>query len=753
MKRISYLFRGLLHAKGNNLTKIVSLTIGLTTGILAFGYCVFETDYDSFHRDADRIYRVDYQIPLALMEEINREIPEIEVSTALSQRIPATYRYKEHQIYGGEIRLADTSFFHLFSFRLLSGDPQALQDPNKFFISEKLARMLFGQEDPVGKEVVYNHQTLTVGGVYENFPRNTFLMYINALHSLAGVTDRQWEQAGENYSGYIRIAPNTNPQDVIRKIQAIIDRHRTSEQSHTYALHPLKDLHLKYGWGYSSVYLVGFMGLAIVIISALNYILISISSLIRKNKEIAIHKVNGANSTHIFSLFFWETVILTLISGLFTYAILIGCRPFLENLLYNDYADFFNRRVLTTVGLFFLAMLLFTGGVPARIFASIPVLQIFRQVSQNRRRWKYILLWVQFFSTCMLLTLLLIFSKQYDYLLNKNLGYDTRHLYYTQIACGAPYPSMSSVKEEIRRLPFVTDAAFVHTLPLWTPRTTVYNPDRQGLFESCYLYADADFLRTLQIPCIEGDTQRLPQAQNEVWVNEKFRDKLQDNPQAGSPLSVGGSPITPRGVFRNFQVASLYIGQQPLVVFPLQEPDSCRLYYLLFKSPQMTAENISLWRKKIKEVTHQSDLRLFYYPYAHRAAYEDQKEMCTTVEILTILALIIIFSGLFGFTGDEVARRTKEIAIRKVNGASMLSITFLLLRNICLLALCALPFGLAGAYYMGDYWLSEFAWRIPLSLWLLTGGAATTFLIIAIIVVLKSRQGIRARPAEALKNE
>lgn len=753
MKRISYLFRGLLHAKGTNLTKIVSLTIGLVTGILAFGYCVFETDYDSFHRDADRIYRIDYKIPLALMEEISREIPEIELSTALSERIPATYYYKNHSIYGGEIRLADTSFFRLFSFRLLSGDPQALKDPKKFFISEKLAHRLFGKENPIGKEVIYNHQSLTVGGVYENFPRNTFLMYLNALHSLAGVTDRQWEQAGENYSGYIRIARNADPQEVVRKIQAIIDRHRTSEQSYTYALHPLKDLHLKYGWGYSSVYLVGFMGLAIVIISSLNYILISISSLIRKNKEIAIHKVNGANSTHIFNFFFRETFVLTFISGLFTYALLAGCRPFFESLLYSDYTDFFNRRVLTAIGLFFLFMLLFTGGIPARIFASIPVLQIFRQISQNRRRWKYILLWVQFFSTCMLLTLLLIFSKQYDYIINKNLGYNTQHLYYTQVACGKPYPSLSVVKDEIKRLPFVTEATFVHTLPLWTPQTTVYTQDRQGLFESCYLYADADFLHTLQIPFIEGDTQRLSQASDEVWVNEKFRDRLQNSLQSGISLSIDNKPVTPRGVFRNFQVASLYIGQQPLVVFPLQEPDTCRNYYLLFKSSQMTAENITLWKKRLKEVSNQSHPSLYYYPYAHRAAYEDQKDMCTAVEILTSLALVIVFSGLFGFTGDEVARRTKEIAIRKVNGASILSITFLLLRNICLLALCALPFGLAGAYYMGDYWLSEFAWRISLSWWILVGGAVLTLLTIVFTVLLKSRQGIKAPPAEALKNE
>ncbi len=752
MKRILYLFRGLLHSKGNTLTKIVSLTIGLSVGILAFGYCVFETGYDNFHKDADRIYRVDYHLPLTLLEEISREIPEVELTTALSSRIPATYHYKEHEIYGGEIRLADTSFFRLFSFRLLSGDPQALRHPDKLFISEKLAHILFGQEDPVGKEIIYNHQPLVVGGVYENFPRNSFLMYTNALHSLAGVSEEQ-KSAREDYSGYIRISPNANPQEVKQKIQAIIDRHTTSEQPEQYALHPLKELHLKYGWGYTSVYLVGFMGLAIVIISALNYILISISSLIQKNKEIAIHKINGANSAHIFRIFFQETVVLALLAGALTYGILAGCQPFLEELLYSSYADFFNLRVWTTIGLFFLGMVFFTGGIPARIFASIPVLQIFRQVSLHRRAWKYILLWIQFFSTCLLLTLLLIFSKQYNYLMNKNLGYETRDLYYTQIACGYPYPSLTSVRDEIKRLPFITDAAFVHTLPLWTPRTTVCNSEQQAIFESSYLYADDGLLRLLEIPFVEGDTTHLPAASGEVWVNEKFRDRLAANPQATSPLSLGAHTVTPRGVFRDFQVASLYVAQQPLVIFPLEEPDTCHNYYLLFKSSQMTAENMTVWKEKMQEVCKQSNFHLWYYPYTHQNAYGAEKDMCTTVEIITYLALVIVLLGLFGFTGDEVARRTKEIAVRKVNGASVLSITLLLLRNICLLALCALPFGLAGAYYMGSYWLDEFAWRIPLSVWLLTGGAAITFGVIVGTVLLKSRQGIKTQPAEALKNE
>lgn len=753
MKRLSYILRSLLRSKGASLTKITSLTIGLSAGILAFGYCVFETDYDSFHRYADRTYRIDYHVPLALMEEINREIPEIERITSLSPRLYPTYQYQKRQIHGGEIRQADTSFFQLFSFRLLSGDPHALQDANKLFISEKLAQTIFGKENPVGKEIIYNDKPLTVAGVYENFPRNSFLMYTHALHSLAGVTDNTWEGSWENYSGYIRLSPQAHPNEVARKIQAIVDRHQSQEQRHIYTLQPLKDLHLKYGWGYSYIFLVGFMGLTIVLISALNYILIAVSSLVQKTKEIGIHKINGASNLHIFTMFFWETVILTLIAGLLASGIIIAFRPFFEYIMYNEYTSLFNARVLTATGIFLLFMILLTGGLPARLFASVPVLQIFRQISQGRRSWKYALLWVQFFSACMLLTLLLVFNGQYKFLMNKDLGYDIKNLYYTYVNCGSPYPSMFSIKEEAKRFPFVTDATFVHTLPLWAPKTTVYDNDKRGLFESCYLFTDRDFFHTLQIPLTGGDTNRIGQGKNDVWVNEKFQNKLEATQQAKNRLLLGNRDIIPQGTCRDFQVASLYALQLPLVVLPLEEPDSCRSCYLLIKSTQMTPQNAGALMNKLKEISGQPNLPLYYYLYAHQQSYGSEKDMCTTVETFTYLALIIAFLGLFGFTGDEISRRTKEIAIRKVSGASVLSITLLMLRNICILALCALPFGLAGAYFMGSFWLNEFAYRIPLSIWIFLGGAAATFTIILLTVLLKSQQGIHARPAEALKSE
>jgi len=189
-----------------------------------------------------------------------------------------------------------------------------------------------------------------------------------------------------------------------------------------------------------------------------------------------------------------------------------------------------------------------------------------------------------------------------------------------------------------------------------------------------------------------------------------------------------------------------------LVIQKLTEPDTASLTSVLIRLQQNKPEDITLLQHKLKE-TSKRLISFEFYKYKHQASYEEEEDMCLTVQIFACLAIVIAILGLTGFTGDEVARRTKEIAIRKVNGASSLSITLLLLQNICYLALFSIPFALAGAYYFGSFWLEDFAYRIPLNLWILAGGAFFTLLIILITVLLKSQKGIRARPAKALKSE
>lgn len=760
MKRLSYILRDLFRFKGTTFTKIISLTIGLAVGILAFGYCVFELGYDSFQRDADRIYRIsnvgpnssEYNIPYALLKETGRKIPEAELVTCIYRGVIPRYKYQEHTFGGGDALRVDTSFFRMFSYRLLSGDYRDLQYSDKLFLSDKFARIVFGEKDPMGEELEFEGKTLTVAGIFEDFPRNSHLFNIIALHPVAEIADESW--TGEaRYWGYVRLAPGTDPEVVAQKVQAIAGQNLPEIKCGTYELHPLLELHLKYGWGYSTLFIVGGLGFVLVFISVLNYVLIAISSLVQKTKEIGIHKINGASTGNIFTMFFTETVILILISGILALGLLMAFRSFFEYIMFNEYATLFNGPVLIAVGIFMVLMILLNGVLPARLFASVPVLQIFRQVAQGRRSWKYILLWVQFFSACLLLTTLIIFIGQYRMLMNKDLGYNMEKLYYIPVVCGSPYPSLASVKAEAARFPIVGNVSFTDNLPLWANSATVFDAEGEGLFRSCILSVDGDFFSTLEIPVLEGDSLAFAGGRDRVWVNEKFRDQLDLTGKTENGISLGALPVTLCGTCRNFQVVSLYTPQQPLVMLPLQEPDTNRVHYLMLKLQRFGREQVGELLTRLREVSGQPNLGLYSYLNTFRVGYDDQKEMCTTVQIFSWLAVIIAVLGVFGFAGDEVSRRTKEIAVRKINGASVKSITLLMLRNITLLALFSLPFALAGAYFIGGMWLEEFAYQLPMNIWIFGGGALATLTIILLTVLLRSLRAIYARPAEALKSE
>ena len=754
MKKMSYILRELFKFKGTTLTKITSLTIGIITGTLALSYCTFETSYDDFHKDADRLYRISVQgseyIKAILVNEAAKNIPEIETATLCSPRIyRSAYKFDTHE-YSAETIYADTSFFNVFSFEVITGNPdQDLADANKIFISDKLADIIFGTTNPVGQQLTTKNGTLTIAGIFKKIPRNCHFIKLDIIRPVSAMGKQDWNSP-RDFSGYIRLSSQATPETVTKKIQSIADQYKNVEHAETYQLQPIRDLHLKYGWGYTSVILVGILGSLIVLIAALNYILIAISSLIQKTKEIGIHKVNGASSGDIFRMFLLETVILIGIASILSIGFLLGFRSAFEYMIYISFQELLTTKVVWTIIGFIIFLILLTAVIPARLFASVPVLQIFRQVTSGKHSWKYALLWIQFSSACLLITLLIIFTGQFNLIMNKDLGYNMDKLYYTEITCGSPYASMEAVKAELNRLAFVNGSTFANTIPIWAGSTTIYDENKQEVMECPILHTDKDFFRVMEISMATPDSLW---DENKVIVNKKFLAKLKALSKNEDGLIANNRPIKIEGICNNFQVNSLYASQLSLLVRQLKEPDTARIYTLLVRFTDPSQENIQNVQKKLKTMTGENRIALYSYKTTHENGYQGEEDLCNAVQLFTAFAMLITILGLFGFTGDEVARRTKEVAIRKVNGASTGSIIYLLLRNICILALLSIPFALVGAFLLGQIWLSEFAYQLTLSVWIFGGSSVITLFIIILTVLLKSRKGIWARPIEALKSE
>lgn len=774
MKKFFYTLRSVLRFKGNTVIKLISLTLGLVVGLLLFAFNAFELSYDDFHPDGDRMYRIGIRwssneqsqevgmsyAPVA--PAMGVEIPEVEAATRILDAGSQGYRlgendFKERTIY------ADSAFFKVFAYRMLSGVPQEeLTVPWRIFLSEKFAAKLFGTDNPVGKTMMSEGFEWTVAGVFENLPQNTHLRF-GAVKSFVSLENRGQYMGwggGDAFNGYVRLTKGTLPEAVEAKAPQMFEKYMGGDyEKYAFTLHlqPIREVYTKYSDDATSqLLLLGLLGFVVLFVSALNYVLISVSALALKARMIGVHKVNGATRGDIFGMFLTETAVLILLSLLLTAGLLcLLVKPIEAMTYYVSLSSLFAPKnlwvVASVVGLLFLL----AGVIPARVFSSVSVMQVFRQSANGKKGWKRALLGVQFVAACFLITLLVVFGRQYDLLMNKDLGYTTENMVFSGINNTPDVNEATRVKAEVKKLPFVQGVTFSDGLPFYyLSGNAIADPEtKESLFSTRYLMTDEDFFDVMQIQMTEGNSMREAFVANGVIVNQRFIGKMKLEHPMGTEFVADEGPTVVGGVCRDFQIASLYSPQMPLMVRELKTTGYNGTLALNVRVNALTSENLATLRKCIAGVVPDQQIELLTYQQQLGESYNFVRITRDTVMIVGILALIITILGLIGFTGDEIARRTKEIALRKVNGATIRNVIVLLWQEAGWMSLVAIPVGLLLAYYAGQIWLEQFAYQASLNWWIFAVGAFVTVSFVLITVTLRSYRAATMNPVKALKSE
>lgn len=762
MKKLTYILRNVFKFKGNTVTKLVSLTIGLTVGIVIFGYNTFQFSYDDFHKDVDQLYRIGVMganngchtvAPLA--GTMLAEFPEVEAATCILNDRETPYVVGKNQFWWNTV-CADSAFFTLFDYELLSGDAsRSLAIPGRLFVSDRFAGVVFGKKDPLGEQLLSNGQMWTIVGVFKTPPANTHLPFdaVKSLPSPVGNYDMGW-QGKTSFIGYVRLRKGTDVAALEAKFPKMTATYAPESKIPCY-LQPMRDVHVKYNHVKEEILFLGLLGFIVLFVSGLNYVLISVSSLPLRAKEVGIHKVNGATMKDVFTMFLVETVVLVLMSSILSIGIIVLLKDQFANLLFISFESLLIPEVFWSVGGVIVLLIGIAGVVPARLFSRVSVMEVFRQLTAGGRRWKRVLLGVQFASATFLVALLIIFHGQYDLMMNKDLGYDMEGLYCSEVRCKGGTLGEQKVKEELKRMACVREAAFSSALPMWAEGSVVFDRDGQErLMESCKLEIEEDYFDLMKIPVlVGGSVQEVFRGDNVVLVNEQFGESLRKENVIGTELRIDNRNVTVGGVCRDFHVWALYNSQLPLVVESLSTSDSVRNLYLSFRVNPVTSENIRAIRTTLRELTEQPTLSVLNYKVSFQGGYSFEESMRDTTFIISLLAIMITVLGLIGFVGDEMARRTKEIAIRKVNGASISSVLLLLFSNIGRLLGYSMPFAIAGAYFVGTFFLSGFGYRLPLAWWIFVSAMAIVSGLVLFIVVVRSRRGVMSNPVKALKSE
>lgn len=456
MRNWNIAIRSLLKKGRSNGIKILSLGVGLAMGLVLISKVCFESSYDKFYPDSDRIYRLhenvirdnEYktypQVSGGVAPGMQAEIPEVEKATRLTYigGDKELFRTEDKNRYSARyVVMGDTNVFDLLPRPILIGNPkETLARPGYVMISHRIANLLGGVESSMGQKFEFESspgQTYTVGCVFEDVPENSHLRF-EVVASLEGMNKWSRENwlGNDRYLGYVKLYPGTDPESLTTAIREMQGRHCDLEEVKkagvdlTYSLVPLMDMHSNNSEVKSMNSLLMLLAFVLILTAAMNYVLIVISTLINRTKEVAVHKCYGASDKNLFGMIMSETCLHMLISLLLAAFLVILFRGKVEELLGASLGALFSMQTIMVLAGICVVIFFITALIPTYIFLRIPVAAAFRNFKESRRYWKLCLLFIQFVATAYLVALLSVINKQYDYMVNVSPGYAYDKLVY-----------------------------------------------------------------------------------------------------------------------------------------------------------------------------------------------------------------------------------------------------------------------------------------------------------------------------------
>ena len=768
MKQLYYTIQTLLRGRGSNVIKVISLTLGLLVGILLFARVAFELNYDSYYSEPENLCitlrtgisdgikkepNIDNYGKLA--EAIRENFPdEVEDATVLDlfSQSPLYHEGKKME----HVILA-TSKSHVFStlgIKVLLGDVSQLDRVDVIFISRSLARRLFADANPIGKTInIEIDYPLTVQGVFEDIPENTEF-HFDGVYSF-DTRSKQYgsERGGWGYDSSYHCMVRFRHPDEREKVEVRMPEmlkkyiHNYKGQSEEYSFMTPSQYHLQKPESRKIVMILSILGFAILLVAGMNNVLISVSSLAQRAKSVGIHKCNGASDGHIYRMFLYESALLILLSLLFVTVLLFTFKLEIEDLSGASLKALFTWQTLWVPILVSLVLFLVIGLFPGKLFAAIPVTQVFHRFTAHRFVWKRSLLFIQFTGIAFILGLLMVILLQYHQVMTRDMGYKVDNL-----AVGwSPYREIDKMDGILRGLPIVEEFCNASTIIyggyMEQPYTDAHGKEFMGRIE----FVDEHYVPVMGLQIIKG---RNIQQDKEILINEEMVRQIgwTDSP-IGKNLEDGKNNFgTIVGVVKDYVVQSAYMPQAPVALMSnLEWMNVLNKRNIILKEP--FGENLAKINTLMKEAFPTVDIVFRSARQEIDKQYQEVRRFRNVVIIASIAILLIALMGLFGFVNDEIQRRSKEIAIRKVNGAEVPDILRLVSGNIFWTALSAVLVGIVFAYIVSNKWLEQFSDRVSVN-----GGHFLVVIIIILLLIMGSVIGrswnvANENPVNSIKNE
>lgn len=779
---------------------ILGFVIGLTAAFLIYLWVVDELTYDDCFRDGGRIYRVtgltreasgeikeSPNLPRSLAMDFRRSFPQVEDATVIKYGDLHSYESEDGKKITVHEAYVDSTFFRFFSFPVVEGDPRRMNDdPMNAVISDELARKFFGTSSAVGKKLTYSfgshiNNVYTVVAVVD-IPRKSHIQFEMAMTMEAygsGLAITDWNRYTERINVYVKMRKGATMSRSEARDMSLLPAKR-GEQDVRLSFQPLHDIHLHTRFvdqqvenhgNLATVYLFIALAVLIIFMGAFNFTTLSTARASLRYKEIGVRKVTGAKRQTLIGQFLSEGMVQAAISLLLALSLTELALPLFNRLMDTELTLSFSWSVMAFVVLGIIGVGCLAGSYPAFYLSSVNPLLAFKGGRKTGRKGGLIrgLVCVQFVIALVLMLLTGIVFKQLHYMQNKDMGLDKENIVciYTSL-----WYNVGDFKQELLRNPDIKGVSMSSPIENFGEGTSFKDgskvewTDVDGRTDSLrmvQLWADGDFVKTFGMKLVKGELMNADF--NNYWdqgetktavINETaWRAMKVADPIGMEIRSEWGMPLRIVGVVKDFNFQSMREQIKPAYIW--YNPEA--LSYLYIKiAPERRQQTLAFIKEKFEEFatrdnTFIKDFSYQFFSDKLNQNYAREHQQSRMLLFFTVLAILIAVMGVFGLVALSTEQRTKEIGIRKVNGAHSDRIVRMFCREYLVWVGIAFIVACPVGYWLMRSWLSEFAYQTPISWWLFLLAGLLTAAITLLTVVGQTWRKASQNPVESLRYE
>ena len=798
MNHIINAFKNLPRRGQHNFVKILCLALGLAISSVIIAEIYFEQTYDTYFPSWERTYLISEvgtnhgetmefnSTSGATAQGVKQYAPMVEAATStLYFYDGAQCKMEDQNIVSANIRMADSCFFDVFPQKILIGKAkQILSQPLSCLIDSETAAKIGG--NVVGKHFTlssYPGTTFTIYGVFEAFPWGSSFHGTQMILSMCSVPyvysyDGRGQWVGnDSYGSYIRLAKGHDAKELKPYVNKMRQDHFPLKEMKNmgvelnYDFTVLSDVYTQDPYIKKMGWIMSIVAFVLLFTSVMNYLLIIVGNLVSRSREMAVRKCYGAKPKNIHAIIFSEALVHVGLAVVLAAVLVFLCKGTIENFLSAPVSTLVLNRGSWILVVICLLVLLIGGFVPGWLYNKIPVAIAFRGYNENRNRWKLALLGIQFVISGLLFSLLYIINNQYQLMLSTNPGYDYDNVAIVSVD-GINRDQRNQCLAEIKRMPNVKECCSTYHIPLngyGRSGNMVQKPgDDTNTFNIIDMEGvDDNFFKMMNIPIVQGTffTERNDSCR-QVIIDERGAEKLiktwhWKDGVVGKLITCSGHDdgvnplkLTVCGVCRNIRWGDMSADGDDIKEFPVLYFYAAKTaYYMLVKFKELREESLSELQSKVQAMYPNNKVIVKNYASELANQYASQLNFRNGILVAGIVTMIIALFGLVGYTSDEVNRRHKEIAIRKVNGAKVKDILRIFLKDIIKIALPCIIVGDLGAWLIARQWLMSFSEKITMTPLLFIGVTIILLVIIGLSVVINCYKVANSNPVKYLKDE